>query len=252
MSPKDLAPAHVREIAPYVPGKPIAETARELGMAEADILKLASNENPLGSSPEGDRGAARRAGRPRVLPGRQRPRPEGRDLGEARACAPENIVLGNGSNDVLELVARAFLTPRRFRRLFAATRSWSTRSRCRRSARAASRCRRRTTATTSTAMAARDPRRTRRSSSSPTRTTRPARSCPGRRSTPSSSACRPRCWSCWTRPTASTCPTSASRRQRAGSRASPTWSSRARSRRPTGSPGCASASGSRTRRSPSS
>jgi len=52
MNPKDLAPAHVREIAPYVPGKPIAETARELGMAETAILKLASNENPLGSSPK--------------------------------------------------------------------------------------------------------------------------------------------------------------------------------------------------------
>ena len=48
----DLAPANVRAIAPYVPGKPIAETARELGLAEADILKMASNENPLGSSPK--------------------------------------------------------------------------------------------------------------------------------------------------------------------------------------------------------
>ena len=47
-----LAPENVRGIAPYVPGKPIAETARELGLAEADILKMASNENPLGSSPK--------------------------------------------------------------------------------------------------------------------------------------------------------------------------------------------------------
>ena len=38
----------MRAIAPYVPGKPIAETARELGMPEADILKMASNESPLG------------------------------------------------------------------------------------------------------------------------------------------------------------------------------------------------------------
>jgi len=51
MSPKDLAPENVRSIAPYVPGKPIAETARELGMPEADILKMASNESPLGASP---------------------------------------------------------------------------------------------------------------------------------------------------------------------------------------------------------
>src|SRR6185437_10645989 len=48
---EELAPAHVRAIAPYVPGKPIAETARELGIPEADILKMASNENPLGPSP---------------------------------------------------------------------------------------------------------------------------------------------------------------------------------------------------------
>ena len=46
-----LAPPNVRAIAPYVPGKPIAETARELGIPEAEILKMASNENPLGPSP---------------------------------------------------------------------------------------------------------------------------------------------------------------------------------------------------------
>ncbi len=46
-----LAPAHVRAIAPYVPGKPIAETARELGIPEASILMMASNESPLGASP---------------------------------------------------------------------------------------------------------------------------------------------------------------------------------------------------------
>ncbi len=110
MSPKDLAPAHVREIAPYVPGKPVAETARELGLAEADILKLASNENPLGSSPraiEAIRGALDDLA--------WYPDGSGHDLKAAisarLAVRPENVVLGNGSNDVLELVARAFLTP---------------------------------------------------------------------------------------------------------------------------------------------
>ena len=44
-----LAPDYVRAIAAYVPGKPIAETARELGIAESEILKMASNESPLGS-----------------------------------------------------------------------------------------------------------------------------------------------------------------------------------------------------------
>ena len=52
MKPEDLAPAHVRAIMPYVPGKPISETARELGIPEADILKMASNESPIGPSPK--------------------------------------------------------------------------------------------------------------------------------------------------------------------------------------------------------
>jgi histidinol-phosphate aminotransferase len=107
---KDLAPAYVREIAPYVPGKPIAETARELGLAEADILKMASNENPLGASPkavEAIRGAL----------GDLHYYPDGSGfelkavLARKFAVEPANIILGNGSNDVLELVARAFLTP---------------------------------------------------------------------------------------------------------------------------------------------
>ena len=107
---RELAPAHVREIAPYVPGKPVSETARELGLAESDILKLASNENPLGSSPraiEALRGALGDLA--------WYPDGSGHDL-KAAICArlavrPENIVLGNGSNDVLELAARTFLTP---------------------------------------------------------------------------------------------------------------------------------------------
>src|SRR5687767_4492609 len=45
------APAHIRAIAPYQPGKPISELAREMGLDEANIIKLASNENPLGVSP---------------------------------------------------------------------------------------------------------------------------------------------------------------------------------------------------------
>jgi histidinol-phosphate aminotransferase len=45
------APEYVRGIAPYVPGKPVEELAREYGLAEASIVKLASNENPRGPSP---------------------------------------------------------------------------------------------------------------------------------------------------------------------------------------------------------
>jgi histidinol-phosphate aminotransferase len=109
MSPKELAPANVRGIAPYVPGKPIAETARELGLNEADILKMASNENPLGPSPK-----ALAAIRGALDDLHYYPDASGYDLkatvSRMIGVRPENLVLGNGSNDVLELVARAFLT----------------------------------------------------------------------------------------------------------------------------------------------
>jgi histidinol-phosphate aminotransferase len=106
----DLAPANIRAIAPYVPGKPIAETARELGIPEADILKMASNENPLGASPR-----AIEAIRSALDVLHYYPDGSGYDLkriiARQQGVQPANIVLGNGSNDVLELVARAFLRP---------------------------------------------------------------------------------------------------------------------------------------------
>jgi histidinol-phosphate aminotransferase len=109
MSPKELAPANVRGIAAYVPGKPIAETARELGLKEADILKMASNENPLGPSPKAV--AAIRGALDQL---HYYPDGSGYDLkaivSRKIGVRPENLVLGNGSNDVLELAARAFLT----------------------------------------------------------------------------------------------------------------------------------------------
>ena len=51
MSLCDLAPEYLHSIAPYQPGKPISELAREMGLDEHSIVKLASNENPLGTSP---------------------------------------------------------------------------------------------------------------------------------------------------------------------------------------------------------
>jgi histidinol-phosphate aminotransferase len=110
LSPRQLAPAHVRAIAPYVPGKPIAETARELGIPEARILKMASNENPLGPSPKA---IAAIGGALSSL--NYYPDGSGYELKRILAArlgvAPVGIVLGNGSNDVLELVARAFVRP---------------------------------------------------------------------------------------------------------------------------------------------
>jgi len=51
MDPCELSPSYVRSIAPYQPGKPISELAREMGLEEAAIIKLASNENPRGIGP---------------------------------------------------------------------------------------------------------------------------------------------------------------------------------------------------------
>ena len=51
IDPCELSPSYVRSIAPYQPGKPISEVARELGLKEQNIVKLASNENPLGIGP---------------------------------------------------------------------------------------------------------------------------------------------------------------------------------------------------------
>ena len=108
--PCERAPAYVRAIAPYQPGKPITELAREMGLDEANIVKLASNENPLGISPRA------RAAIEAALPELAR-YPDGFDLARALSrklgVAMDRIVLGNGSNDVLEMVGGAFLAPGR-------------------------------------------------------------------------------------------------------------------------------------------
>jgi histidinol-phosphate aminotransferase len=110
MQPCELAPDYVCAIAPYQPGKPISELAREMGLNEADIVKLASNENPLGISPKAREAIAGALDELALYP-------DGNGFELKTAIAAKlgidlaGIVLGNGSNDVLELVARAFLAP---------------------------------------------------------------------------------------------------------------------------------------------
>ncbi|MBL0122551.1 MAG: histidinol-phosphate transaminase [Betaproteobacteria bacterium] len=110
MNLTDLAPEYIRSIAPYQPGKPISDVARELGMEEADIIKLASNENPLGPSPKAIE-AIKKALNDLAL------YPDGSGFALKEVICrkfgvrPEQIILGNGSNDVLELAARTFLAP---------------------------------------------------------------------------------------------------------------------------------------------
>jgi len=103
------APQHIQKIAPYQGGKPITELAREMNLNVEDIVKLASNENPLGISPKADY-AIQEA----ILDIARYPDGNNFALREAVSnkfsVAPEQIVFGNGSNDILELVARAYLS----------------------------------------------------------------------------------------------------------------------------------------------
>ena len=106
--PYDRARAAVRDLQPYQPGKPIEELERELGVANA--VKLASNENPLGASP------LALAALHESLDGIARyPDANGYALKQALASAlgigAGQVTLGNGSNDVLDLVARVFAGP---------------------------------------------------------------------------------------------------------------------------------------------
>ena len=108
----EQSPSYIRAIAPYQPGKPISELAREMGLDEKKIVKLASNENPLGVSPKA-RAAVKKA---LAQLGRY---PDGNAfelkaaLARRHGVPQECIVVGNGSNDLLEMAAGAFLAPGR-------------------------------------------------------------------------------------------------------------------------------------------
>ena len=103
-----LAIAGVQSLVPYKGGKPIEELERELGLSR--IVKLASNENPLGPSPKAL--AAIQGALPELA---LYPDGNGYRLKQALASKyaldANQITLGNGSNEILELIARAFLTP---------------------------------------------------------------------------------------------------------------------------------------------
>ena len=104
----ELANSQLRECAVYEAGKPIEETARELGIDPAAITKLASNENPLGPSPKALQAMRAALGNAHLYP-------DGngyylcKAIGARLGLNAENIVLGNGSNEVLEFLGHAFL-----------------------------------------------------------------------------------------------------------------------------------------------
>src|SRR5688500_9045582 len=100
----------LRELVTYEPGKPIEDVARELGINPGEIIKLASNENPLGPSPK-----ALAAMREALEHAHYYPDGGGYHLREAiaqklgleRAC----VILGCGSNEIIEFIGKAFLSP---------------------------------------------------------------------------------------------------------------------------------------------
>ena len=100
----------LRELVAYEPGKPVEDLARELGIPHGEIIKLASNENPLGPSPK-----ARQAMIDTIERAHFYPDGGGYYLREAIAeqvgLAMANVILGNGSNEIIEFLGHAYLQP---------------------------------------------------------------------------------------------------------------------------------------------
>ncbi len=103
---KKIFKEEISQIAPYEPGKPIEEVERELGVSKA--IKLASNENPLGASPKAVK-ALRKGAKKAFL------YPDGgcfylkKRLAKELGVSVKNVIIGNGSNEIIELLARGFL-----------------------------------------------------------------------------------------------------------------------------------------------
>lgn len=100
--------SEIKNLVPYKPGKPISETQREYGLSK--VIKLASNENPLGPSPK-----ALEAIRKHLADLHRYPDPAGFDLiqktSKAWGMAPTHLALGNGSNEIIDLLIRIFCEP---------------------------------------------------------------------------------------------------------------------------------------------
>src|SRR5579863_4732762 len=103
---RSLANKHIRNLTPYQPGKPIKELERELGIIDA--IKLASNENPLGPSPLGLAAAQKAMQSMHIYP-------DGgcyelkQKLAKFLKVQPEQLTIGNGSENVLEIISKAYL-----------------------------------------------------------------------------------------------------------------------------------------------
>jgi histidinol-phosphate aminotransferase len=99
---------HILSIPEYIPGKPVAEVERELGISGA--IKLASNENPLGPSPKAREAILTNAGMANIYPESSAP-----DLrwaiAEKFGLTSDQIILGNGSDEIMQMLAHVFVGP---------------------------------------------------------------------------------------------------------------------------------------------
>jgi len=111
MSIQQFANQFVCDLVAYEPGKPIEETARELGLDPETIVKLASNENPLGPAPAAIEAMKQEAAGVHIYPdgGGYKLR---QALADHHGLGLENVVLGNGSNEIIELLCHCFLNPK--------------------------------------------------------------------------------------------------------------------------------------------
>jgi len=106
ISVKDMVPSSILNITPYIPGKPIEEVKRELGVDK--VIKLASNENPLGPSPKAIQAIRDYAPQVHLYP-------DGgayylkQELAKHIKVSPENIIVGNGSDEIISIITRVFI-----------------------------------------------------------------------------------------------------------------------------------------------
>ena len=103
---KNLARKNILRVTPYLAGKPIEETKRELGLKE--VIKLASNENPLGSSPKAVAAIKKFSGSINRYPDSQSFYLKNK-IAESLKLMPSEIVTGNGSDELIDIIIKAFV-----------------------------------------------------------------------------------------------------------------------------------------------
>ncbi|MDQ7783180.1 MAG: histidinol-phosphate transaminase [Desulfomonilaceae bacterium] len=104
----EVVASHILSIPPYVPGKPVEELERELGVERA--VKMASNENPLGPSPRALAAVQQHLRASHVYPESSAPRLR-TALAERYGLSPDSVILGNGSDEIMQFAAHVFIRP---------------------------------------------------------------------------------------------------------------------------------------------